>query len=54
MARRVIDHNHYMVLGTRDPDGSPRLSPVFSVSCKGAGKYRAAVGRNALPFLRRG
>lgn len=29
MARRVIDANHYMVLGTRDPDGSPRLSPVY-------------------------
>jgi hypothetical protein len=27
MARRVIDANQYMVLGTRDPDGSPRLSP---------------------------
>ena len=29
MARRVIDGNHYLVLGTVDPDGSPRLSPVF-------------------------
>lgn len=29
MARRVIDANHYMVLGTRDPDGAPRLSPVY-------------------------
>jgi hypothetical protein len=29
MARRVIDGNHYMVLGTRDPDGRPRLSPVY-------------------------
>ncbi|MGB0092508.1 MAG: pyridoxamine 5'-phosphate oxidase family protein [Solirubrobacteraceae bacterium] len=29
MARRVIDANNYLVLGTRDPDGSPRLSPVY-------------------------
>jgi hypothetical protein len=29
LARRVIDGNHYMVLGTRDPDGAPRLSPVY-------------------------
>jgi Pyridoxamine 5'-phosphate oxidase len=29
LARRVIDGNHYMVLGTRDPDGEPRLSPVY-------------------------
>jgi hypothetical protein len=27
-ARRVIDANHYMTLGTLDPDGRPRLSPV--------------------------
>jgi nitroimidazol reductase NimA-like FMN-containing flavoprotein (pyridoxamine 5'-phosphate oxidase superfamily) len=29
MARRVIDGNRYLVLGTTEPDGSPRLSPVF-------------------------
>ena len=29
MARQVIDGNHYMILGTRDPDGEPRLSPVY-------------------------
>jgi nitroimidazol reductase NimA-like FMN-containing flavoprotein (pyridoxamine 5'-phosphate oxidase superfamily) len=29
MARRVIDANHYMTLGTIDPDGRPRLSPVY-------------------------
>jgi nitroimidazol reductase NimA-like FMN-containing flavoprotein (pyridoxamine 5'-phosphate oxidase superfamily) len=29
MARRVIDSNRYMVLGTVEPDGAPRLSPVF-------------------------
>ena len=29
MARRVIDQNRYLVLGTVEPDGRPRLSPVF-------------------------
>jgi hypothetical protein len=29
MARRVIDANHYMTLATTDPDGRPRLSPVY-------------------------
>jgi nitroimidazol reductase NimA-like FMN-containing flavoprotein (pyridoxamine 5'-phosphate oxidase superfamily) len=29
MARRVIDASHYMTLGTADPDGRPRLSPVY-------------------------
>src|SRR5262245_57094043 len=29
MARQVIDGNRYMVLGTLEPDGRPRLSPVF-------------------------
>jgi hypothetical protein len=29
MARRVLDRNRYMVLGTVEPDGRPRLSPVF-------------------------
>jgi Pyridoxamine 5'-phosphate oxidase len=28
-ARDVIDANTYMVLGTLDPDGEPRLSPVY-------------------------
>lgn len=28
-ARRVIDANRYLVLGTLDPDGRPRLSPVY-------------------------
>lgn len=29
MARGIIDANRYMVLGTLDPDGRPRVSPVF-------------------------
>lgn len=29
MARRVIDGTRYMVLGTVEPDGRPRLSPVY-------------------------
>jgi pyridoxamine 5'-phosphate oxidase-like protein len=29
MARRVIDGNLYMTLATVDPDGAPRLSPVY-------------------------
>jgi hypothetical protein len=34
MARRVIDRNLYMVLGTLDPDGQPRLSPVFYTAAR--------------------
>jgi hypothetical protein len=29
MARRVVGANHYMTLATTDPDGRPRLSPVY-------------------------
>jgi hypothetical protein len=29
MARQVIDGNWYMTLGTSEPDGRPRLSPVY-------------------------
>jgi hypothetical protein len=29
MARRVVDTNHYLTLGTSEPDGRPRLSPVY-------------------------
>ena len=29
MARLVIDGNLYMVLATLEPDGAPRLSPVY-------------------------
>jgi nitroimidazol reductase NimA-like FMN-containing flavoprotein (pyridoxamine 5'-phosphate oxidase superfamily) len=28
-ARRTLDENRYMVLGTSEPDGSPRVSPVY-------------------------
>jgi hypothetical protein len=34
MARRVIDRNLYMVLGTLEPDGQPRLSPVFYTAAR--------------------
>lgn len=34
LARRVIDANHYMTLGTVDPDGSPRLSPVYFTAAR--------------------
>jgi hypothetical protein len=29
MARRVVDGNRYLVLGTVEDDGRPRLSPVY-------------------------
>jgi hypothetical protein len=29
MARAVVDANQYMTLGTSDPDGRPRVSPVY-------------------------
>jgi hypothetical protein len=35
MARRVIDANHYMTLGTIDPDGRPRPSPVYYTALVG-------------------
>jgi hypothetical protein len=34
LARRVIDANLYMVLGTLDPGGLPRLSPVFYTAAR--------------------
>jgi hypothetical protein len=34
LARRVIDINQYLVLGTRDPGGRPRLSPVFYTAAR--------------------
>lgn len=33
-ARRVIDVNHYMTLATLDPDGRPRLSPVYYTAAR--------------------
>ena len=34
VARRVIDTNHYMTLGTRDRGGRPRLSPVYYTAAR--------------------
>jgi len=34
MARRVIDTNHYMTLATQEPDGRPRLSPVYYTAAR--------------------
>jgi hypothetical protein len=34
MARRVIDANHYMTLATLDPDGRPRLSPLYYTAAR--------------------
>lgn len=34
MARRVIDANHYLTLATTDPDGRPRLSPVYYTAAR--------------------
>jgi len=39
MARRVIDTNHYMTLGTTDPGGRPRLSPVYYTPARYADFY---------------
>jgi uncharacterized pyridoxamine 5'-phosphate oxidase family protein len=34
MARRVLDGNRYLVLGTVEDDGRPRLSPVYFVAAR--------------------
>ena len=34
MARRVIDSNHYMTLATVQPDGRPRVSPVYYTAAR--------------------
>jgi uncharacterized pyridoxamine 5'-phosphate oxidase family protein len=34
MARRVIDANHYMTLATVNPDGHPRVSPVYFTAAR--------------------
>lgn len=39
MARRVIDANHYMTLATVEPDGAPRLSPVYYTPARYADFY---------------
>jgi Pyridoxamine 5'-phosphate oxidase len=39
MARRVIDANHYMTLATTDPDGRPRLSPVYYTAARHSDFY---------------
>ena len=39
MARRVLDSNRYMVLGTVEPDGGPRLSPVFFTPARNRDLY---------------
>ena len=33
-ARRVIDTNHYMTLATVNPDGGPRVSPVYYTAAR--------------------
>jgi SAM-dependent methyltransferase len=39
MARRIIDGNQYMTLGTLDDDGRPRLSPVYYTAARYADFY---------------
>lgn len=34
IARRVIDVNHYMTLATQEPDGRPRVSPVYYTAAR--------------------
>jgi hypothetical protein len=53
MARGVIDANHYMTLATREPDGRPRLSPVYYTCARYSDFYsvsspRARHSRNLL------
>jgi hypothetical protein len=43
LARKVIEGNHYMVLGTRDPDGEPRLSPVYYTPARHTDLYWVSV-----------
>jgi hypothetical protein len=45
-ARRVIDGNTYMVLGTLDPDGQPRLSPVFYTAARYRDFYWVSVSES--------
>lgn len=39
IARRVIDTNHYMTLGTSESDHRPRLSPVYYTCARYADFY---------------
>jgi hypothetical protein len=39
MARRVIEGNRYMTLGTVEPDGAPRLSPVYYTPARHSDLY---------------
>jgi nitroimidazol reductase NimA-like FMN-containing flavoprotein (pyridoxamine 5'-phosphate oxidase superfamily) len=39
MARRVIDANHYMTVATRNPDGRPRLPPLYHTAAGYADFY---------------
>jgi hypothetical protein len=34
MARHVVDTNHYMTLATIQPDGGPRVSPVYYTAAR--------------------
>jgi uncharacterized pyridoxamine 5'-phosphate oxidase family protein len=38
-ARSVIDTNHYMTLATLNPDGAPRVSPVYYTAARYADFY---------------
>jgi hypothetical protein len=39
LARCVIDGNQYLTLGTTDPDGRPRLSPVYYTPARSTDLY---------------
>ncbi|MEV6694563.1 pyridoxamine 5'-phosphate oxidase family protein [Micromonospora sp. NPDC051196] len=39
VARKVIDANLYMTLGTADQDGRPWVSPVYFVASPGLGEF---------------
>jgi hypothetical protein len=43
LARRVIDTNQYMTLGTTDPGGRPRLSPVYYTPARYSDFYWVSV-----------
>jgi hypothetical protein len=39
LARRVLDANRYVTLATLDPDGRPRLSPVYYTPARNCDLY---------------